>query len=47
MKREIILKKLHNVNEWVCKARDAKDWTEYEAATKEYARLAAILKTAK
>lgn len=45
MKKEIIMKKLYNVNEWVIKARAEKDWKTYEAAVNEYARLTRLLKS--
>lgn len=45
MTKEIIMKKLYNVSEWVNKARAEKDWETYEAAVNEYARLTRLLKS--
>lgn len=47
MKKELIMKKLHNVNTWVVKAREEKDWETYEQAVKEYTRLANLLEKEK
>ena len=46
MKKELIMKKLHNVNTWVVKAREEKDWETYEQAVMEYTRLAKLLEEA-
>lgn len=43
MKKELIMKKLHNVNTWVVKAREEKDWETYEQAVMEYTRLTKLL----
>ena len=37
------MKKLHNVNPWVVKAREEKDWETYEQAVMEHTRLAKLL----
>ena len=47
MKKELIMKKLHIINEWVVKSREEKDWETYEQAVKEYTRLANLLEEAK
>ena len=44
MKKEVIMKKLHNINNWVQEARERKDWKTYEAAVAEYTRLTKLLK---
>ena len=46
MKKELIMKKLHNVNTWVVKAREKKDWETYEQAVMEYTRLTRLLEEA-
>ena len=46
MKKELIMKKLHNVNTWVVKAREEKDWETYEQAVMEYTRLTRLLEEA-
>lgn len=46
MKKELIMKKLYNVNEWVIKAKAEKDWKTYEAAVIEYTRLTKLLRAA-
>ena len=46
MKKEVIMKKLHNINNWVQEARERKDWKTYEAAVAEYTRLTKLLKVA-
>lgn len=47
MDKEVIKKKLYNVNQWVQDARAAKDWKTYEEATTEYNRLLKLLKEAR
>ena len=44
MNKEMLRKKLYNVNEWCVKAREMKDWETYRQATIEYNRLLNILK---
>lgn len=46
MKKELIMKKLRNVNTWVVKAREEKDWKMYGQALVEYTRLTKLLKEA-
>lgn len=44
MKKEIIQKKLVNVCGWINKAREEKNWKEYQLMTKEYMRLLNLMK---
>lgn len=46
MKKELIMKKLRNVNIWVVKAREEKNWKMYGQALAEYTRLTKLLKEA-
>ena len=46
MKKELIMKKLRNVNTWIVKAREEKDWKMYGQALIEYTRLTKLLKEA-
>lgn len=46
MKKDVIKKKLFNVNKWVQDARDRKDWKTYHEAVEEYMRLLKFLKAA-
>ena len=43
MNKNVIKNKLYNVNSWVIKFKEEKDWENYEAAVKEYTRLCKLL----